>query len=125
VLSALSALFDYMCEHNAVSGNEGSTPALGDAQARKLLPPTRSRGCATAPSSPPCSITASDKAVGGIMGKMADKVRPLHRFVRTTGSDHDSPIFPSLATANPGRWSTMPSPGGLERRIGKLVQAPA
>ncbi len=49
-LSALSALFDYLCERNAVSGNpvdgvkrpmangnEGSTPALGDAQARKLL----------------------------------------------------------------------------------------
>ena len=49
-LSALSALFDYLCEHNAVSGNpvdgvkrpvangnEGSTTALGDAQARKLL----------------------------------------------------------------------------------------
>jgi integrase/recombinase XerD len=49
-LSALSALFDYLCEHNAVAGNpvdgvkrpmsnnnEGSTPALGDAQARKLL----------------------------------------------------------------------------------------
>jgi integrase/recombinase XerD len=54
-LSALSALFDYLCERNAVAGNpvdgvkrpaannnEGSTPALGDAQARKLLeaPPT-------------------------------------------------------------------------------------
>ena len=49
-LSALSALFDYLCEKNAVAGNpvdgvkrplangnEGSTPALGDAQARKLL----------------------------------------------------------------------------------------
>jgi integrase/recombinase XerD len=49
-LSALSALFDYLCERNAVAGNpvdgvkrpmsnnnEGSTPALGDAQARKLL----------------------------------------------------------------------------------------
>ena len=49
-LSALSALFDYLCECNAVAGNpvdgverpsangnEGSTPALGDAQARKLL----------------------------------------------------------------------------------------
>lgn len=49
-LSALSSLFDYLCEHNAVlgnpvdgvkrpmsNGNEGSTPALGDAQARKLL----------------------------------------------------------------------------------------
>jgi integrase/recombinase XerD len=49
-LSALSALFDYLCERNAVSGNpvdgvkrpmangnEGSTPALGDAPARKLL----------------------------------------------------------------------------------------
>jgi site-specific recombinase XerD len=49
-LSALSALFDYLCEHHAVAGNpvdgvkrpaangnEGSTPALGDAQVRKLL----------------------------------------------------------------------------------------
>src|SRR5215472_11666431 len=49
-LSALSALFDYLCEHNAVAGNpvdgvkrpmangnEGSTPALGNAQARRLL----------------------------------------------------------------------------------------
>ena len=49
-LSALSALFNYLCEHNAIPGNpvdgvkrpaananEGSTPALGDAQARKLL----------------------------------------------------------------------------------------
>ena len=46
----LSALFDYLCEHNAVAGNpvdgvkrptannnEGSTPALGDAQVRRLL----------------------------------------------------------------------------------------
>ena len=49
-LSALSALFDYLCERNAVAGNpvdgvkrpaangnEGSTPALGDDQARRLL----------------------------------------------------------------------------------------
>jgi site-specific recombinase XerD len=49
-LSALSSLFDYLCERNAVvgnpvdgvkrplaNGNEGSTPALGDAQARRLL----------------------------------------------------------------------------------------
>jgi integrase/recombinase XerD len=49
-LSALSALFNYLCEYNAIAGNpvdgvkrpsananEGSTPALGDAQARKLL----------------------------------------------------------------------------------------
>lgn len=49
-LSALSSLFNYLCEQNAVhgnpvdgvkrptaNGNEGSTPALGDAQARKLL----------------------------------------------------------------------------------------
>ncbi len=49
-LSALSSLFDYLCERNAVLGNpvdgvkrppsnsnEGSTPALGDAQARQLL----------------------------------------------------------------------------------------
>ena len=49
-LSALSSLFDYLCERNAVAGNpvdgvkrpmannnEGSTPALGDGQARRLL----------------------------------------------------------------------------------------
>jgi integrase/recombinase XerD len=49
-LSALSSLFDYLCERNAVLGNpvdgvkrpasnnnEGSTPALGDAQVRRLL----------------------------------------------------------------------------------------
>ena len=49
-LSALSSLYDYLCERNAVvgnpvdgvkrpaaNGNEGSTPALGDAQARRLL----------------------------------------------------------------------------------------
>lgn len=49
-LSALSSLFEYLCEHNAVAGNpvdgvkrpmvnsnEGSTPALSDGQARRLL----------------------------------------------------------------------------------------
>src|SRR6202042_487251 len=49
-LAALSSLFDYLCERNAVSGNpvdgvkrpmangnEGTTPALGNPQARKLL----------------------------------------------------------------------------------------
>jgi site-specific recombinase XerD len=49
-LSSLSSLFDYLCERNAVVGNpvdgvkrpmannnEGSTPALGDAQPRRLL----------------------------------------------------------------------------------------
>jgi site-specific recombinase XerD len=49
-LSALSSLFDYLCERNAVAGNpvdgvkrpqsqsgEGSTPALGDREARALL----------------------------------------------------------------------------------------
>jgi integrase/recombinase XerD len=59
-LSALSSLFDYLCERNAVlgnpvdgvkrpmaNGNEGSTPALGDAQARRLLeapPPETLKG---------------------------------------------------------------------------------
>ena len=55
-LSALSSLFDYLCERNADAGNpvdgvkrptannnEGSTPALGDAQVRRLpeAPPRR------------------------------------------------------------------------------------
>lgn len=59
-LSALSSLFEYLCERNAVdgnpvdgvkrpatNGNEGSTPALGDAQARRLLeapPPDTLKG---------------------------------------------------------------------------------
>ncbi len=59
-LSALSSLFEYLCERNAVAGNpvdgvkrpmangnEGSTPALGDAQARRLLeapPPDTLKG---------------------------------------------------------------------------------
>ncbi len=57
-LSAISSLFDYLCEknavtHNPVNGvkrpttntNEGSTPALSDAQARRLLdaPPTETK----------------------------------------------------------------------------------
>ncbi len=49
-LSALASLFDYLCDNNAVNHNpvkgvkrpvletsEGKTPALGDAQARRLL----------------------------------------------------------------------------------------
>jgi len=49
-LSALASLFDYLCDQNAVTHNpvkgvkrpvpettEGNTPALGDAQARRLL----------------------------------------------------------------------------------------
>ena len=59
-LSAISSLFDYLCERNAVGGNpvdgvrrpmassnEGTTPALGDAQARRLLeapPPDTLKG---------------------------------------------------------------------------------
>lgn len=59
-LAALSSLFDYLCERNAVAinpadgvkrpaanGNEGSTPSLGDAQARRLLeapPPDTLKG---------------------------------------------------------------------------------
>jgi len=60
-LSALSSLFDYLCERNAVLGNpvdgvkrpmannnEGSTPAMGDAQVRRLLEapcPGHAEGC--------------------------------------------------------------------------------
>jgi integrase/recombinase XerD len=59
-LSSLSSLFDYLCERNAIAGNpvdgvkrpmangnEGSTPALGDEQARRLLeapPPDTLKG---------------------------------------------------------------------------------
>jgi integrase/recombinase XerD len=59
-LSAVSSLFDYLCEKNAIAGNpvdgvkrpkangnEGSTPALGDEQAKRLLlapPPDTLKG---------------------------------------------------------------------------------
>jgi integrase/recombinase XerD len=59
-LSSLSSLFEYLCERNAIAGNpvdgvkrpmsngnEGSTPALGDEQARRLLeapPPDTLKG---------------------------------------------------------------------------------
>jgi putative transposase len=39
----------------------------------------------------------SSKAVARIMRERGLQVRPLRRFVRTTQSDHDSPIFPNLA----------------------------
>ena len=71
-LSALSSLFDYLCERNAVTGNpvdgvkrpmangnEGGTPALGDSLARKLLeaPPADTLKGATGPSWRHCCIT--------------------------------------------------------------------
>src|SRR5262249_40384066 len=37
------------------------------------------------------------KAVARIMRERGLQVRPLRRFVRTTNSDHKSPIFPDLA----------------------------
>jgi site-specific recombinase XerD len=59
-LSSLSSLFDYLCERNTIpgnpvdgvkrpvsNGNEGSTPALGDEQAKRLLdapPPDTLKG---------------------------------------------------------------------------------
>src|ERR1700736_3009880 len=73
-LSAVSSLFDYLCERNAVTGNpvdgvkrpmangnEGSTPALGDVQARKLLdaPPAGTRASEIGPFWLPCCITVS------------------------------------------------------------------
>jgi putative transposase len=43
--------------------------------------------------------TINHKAVSRIMRENGLQVRPLCRFVRTTDSDHDSPIFPNLAAA--------------------------
>ncbi|WP_374729779.1 tyrosine-type recombinase/integrase [Caballeronia humi] len=73
-LAALSSLFEYLCEKNAVAsnpvrwarrptvdGNEGKTPAIGDRQARALLERrTRRplRASAIARCSRCCSITA-------------------------------------------------------------------
>jgi putative transposase len=42
-------------------------------------------------------MSMNHKAVARIMRENGLQVRPLRRFVRTTDSDHDSPIFPNLA----------------------------
>lgn len=42
-------------------------------------------------------ISINHKAVSRIMRERSLQVRPLRRFVRTTDSEHDSPIFPNLA----------------------------
>lgn len=42
-------------------------------------------------------IRVNHKAVSRIMRERGLQVRPLRRFVRTTDSEHDSPIFPNLA----------------------------
>jgi transposase InsO family protein len=43
--------------------------------------------------------TINHKALSLIMRENGLRVRPLRRFVRTTGSDHDNLIFPNLAAA--------------------------
>ena len=42
-------------------------------------------------------MSINHKAVARIMRENGLQVRPLRRFVRTTDSDHQSPIFPNLA----------------------------
>jgi putative transposase len=42
-------------------------------------------------------IMINHKAVSRVMRENGLQVRPLRRFVRTTDSDHDGPIFPNLA----------------------------
>jgi putative transposase len=42
-------------------------------------------------------ISVNHKAVSRIMRERGLQVRPLRRFVRTTDSEHDNPIFPNLA----------------------------
>lgn len=42
-------------------------------------------------------LSVNHKAVARIMRESGLQVRPLRRFVRTTQSDHENPIFPNLA----------------------------
>jgi transposase-like protein len=42
-------------------------------------------------------MDVNHKAVARVMREKGLHVRPLRRFVRTTDSEHDSPIFPNLA----------------------------
>lgn len=42
-------------------------------------------------------MVVNHKAVARLMRQNGLQVRPLRKFVRTTDSDHDGPIFPNLA----------------------------
>jgi putative transposase len=42
-------------------------------------------------------MVVDHKAVARLMRQTGLQVRPLRKFVRTTDSDHDGPIFPNLA----------------------------
>lgn len=42
-------------------------------------------------------LSVNHKAAARIMRENGLQVRPLRRFVRTTQSDHENPIFPNLA----------------------------
>jgi putative transposase len=42
-------------------------------------------------------MIVNHKAVARLMRQHGLQVRPLRKFVRTTDSDHDGPIFPNLA----------------------------
>jgi len=42
-------------------------------------------------------MIVNHKAVARLMRQNGLQVRPLRKFVRTTDSDHDGPIFPNLA----------------------------
>jgi len=42
-------------------------------------------------------MVVNHKAVARLMRESGLQVRPLRKFVRTTDSDHDGPIFPNLA----------------------------
>ena len=42
-------------------------------------------------------MLVNHKAVARLMRQNSLQVRPLRKFVRTTDSDHDGPIFPNLA----------------------------
>lgn len=44
-------------------------------------------------------VLINHKKVARVMRENGLQVRPLRRFVRTTDSDHDNPIFPNLAAA--------------------------
>ena len=99
-LSALSPLFDYLCERNAVIGNpvdgvkrpatnnnEGSTPALGDAQARRLLeappPDTLSPATSSISSAKPLWMSRRLPAASGLIrahGKLPHRFQNDHRF---------------------------------------------
>ena len=119
-LSALSSLFDYLCERNAVAGNpvdavkrpmangnEGSTPALSDAQARRLL-------------DAPAEDTVKgvrDRAILATLLYHGLRLIENYLLLAGHGEDLNGPIFRPVSNNRTGELARALNPNSIYRNI--------